>query len=228
MPSSPFPRVIVNYKAYETGIAEAGLKLAFIMEKYGKEFFGIAPQMQDLTFIARQTSIPVFSQHADPLDEDKATGWVLPRSLAKAGVFGVILNHSERPLPTGRIEETIALARKYGLSSLVCANSPRRAREIAKLSPDAIAVEPPELIGTKTSVSEAEPEVIEKAVKNVHDVNPDILVFVGAGIHSSRDVSKALELGAYGVLLASGVMKARDVEGEIKALVKGVKDGLSK
>ena len=224
------PRVIVNYKAYTSGIGEKGLKLALIMQEKGKgkSVFGIAPQPQDLTFIARQVNIPVFAQHADPLDEDRSTGWVLPRSLAEVGVHGVLINHSEKPLPTGVVREVIELSRKYGLKTLVCASTPGRARKMAELGPDAIAVEPPELIGTKTSVSEAEPEVVTKAVTNVHDINQSIKVFVGAGIHSSKDASQALRLGAYGVLLASAVMKAEDVESEIKALVKGVEDGLSK
>ena len=221
-----FPRIIVNYKAYETGIAERGLKLAFAIQRLGKAYIGIAPQLVDTSLIARQVNIPVFAQHCDPLDKDKATGWILPRSLARIGVYGVLLNHSERPLALGRIKDTIGLARKYGLKTLVCADTPRQARDIAKLSPDAIAVEPPELIGTKTSVSEAEPEIVVKAVKNVHEINPDIKVFVGAGIHTRKDVAMALKLGAYGVLLASGVMLAGDVEKEIEELVKGVEEGL--
>ncbi len=221
-----FPRIVVNYKAYETGTGELGLKLAFTIEKLGKGFVGIAPQLIDTTFISKQVSIPVFSQTADPLDRDRATGWVLPRSLAKVGVYGVLVNHSEHPMPLGRIKDVINLARDYGLKTLVCADSPRQAREIAKLGPDAIAVEPPELIGTGISVSEAEPDVVIKAVKNVHNINQGILVFVGAGIHTRHDVSQALKLGAYGVLLASGIMLSKNVEGEIKELVKGVEEGL--
>lgn len=223
-----FPRVIVNYKAYETGTAEKGLKLASIMEKHGGGHFGIAPQVIDTSLMARQTSLPVFSQHADPMEKDKATGWILPRSLKAVGVYGIILNHSERPVPLGVMKDVLYLARQHSLKTLICADTPRQAREIAKIGPDAIAVEPPELIGTKTSVSEAEPEIVERSVKNVHDVNPDIKVFVGAGVHTSKDVSLALSMGAYGVLLASGIMLSNDVENEVKSLVKGVEDGLSR
>ncbi len=221
-----FPRIVVNYKTYPSGIAESGIKLALIMQDKGKDFFGIAPQVVDTSLIAKQVNIPVFSQHADPLDKDRATGWILPRTLAKIGVYGVLLNHSEHPMPLGRIKDTINLAKSYGLKTLVCAESPSQAREIAKLGPDAVAVEPPELIGTKTSVSEAEPDVVVKTVKNIHDVNDNILVFVGAGIHTREDVTQALKLGAYGVLLASGVMKSDNVEKEIEELAKGAEDAL--
>ncbi len=217
-----FPRIILNYKAYETGTGERGLKLAFKIQERGKEYFGIAPQIIDTSLIARQVSIPVFSQNADPMDRDRATGWVLPRSLANIGVYGILLNHSEHPMPIGSINDTIKLAREYGLKTLICAESPRQAREIAKLDPDAIAVEPPELIGTKTSVSEAEPDVVVRAVKNVHEINQGVKVFVGAGIHTGEDVSKAIELGAYGVLLASGIMQAANVDKEIDELVRGI------
>ncbi len=221
-----FPRVVVNYKTYKTGIGERGLKLAFTIQERGGEYFGIAPQVPDTTLIARQVSIPVFAQHADPLDEDRETGWILPRSLAEVGVYGVLLNHSEHPMPLGRIRDTILLAKRYGLKTLVCAESPSQAREIAKLGPDAVAVEPPELIGTKTSVSEAEPDVVVNTVKNIHEVNNSVLVFVGAGIHTREDVTKAIQLGAYGVLLASGVMLSENVEREITELKKGVEEGL--
>ncbi len=223
-----FPRVIVNYKTYESGIAEGGIKLALIMQEKGRGYFGISPQVVDTSLIAKQVNIPVFSQHADPLDVDRATGWILPRTLARIGVYGVLLNHSEHPMPLGRIRDTINLSKQYGLKTLVCAESPSQAREIAKLGPDAVAVEPPELIGTKTSVSEAEPGVVTNTVKNIHDINPNILVFVGAGIHTKEDVAQALKLGAYGVLLASGVMKSDNVEKEIDDLAEGADSGLHK
>jgi len=40
--------------------------------------------------------------------------------------------------------------------------------------------------------------------------NPNIKVLCGAGITNGEDVKKALELGTVGVLVASGVVKAKD------------------
>ena len=41
-------------------------------------------------------------------------------------------------------------------------------------------------------------------------VNPEVKVLCGAGVKNGADVAKAIELGAEGVLLASGVTKATD------------------
>jgi triosephosphate isomerase len=75
------------------------------------------------------------------------------------------------------------------------------------LGPDAVAVEPPELIGTGTPVSKADPDIITDTVDRVSDVS-EVPVLCGAGITSGDDVEAARELGAEGVLVASGVVKA--------------------
>ena len=47
-------------------------------------------------------------------------------------------------------------------------------------------------------------------MKAVKRINPGIKVLCGAGITGRRDVERALELGAEGILVASGVVKARN------------------
>ncbi len=84
------------------------------------------------------------------------------------------------------------------------------AKRVALLNPDAIAIEPPELIGSGISVSTAQPEIVSGAVEAVHTINPDVKVLCGAGITNGEDASAALDLGAKGILVASGVVKAED------------------
>ncbi|MEK6851522.1 MAG: triose-phosphate isomerase, partial [Candidatus Thermoplasmatota archaeon] len=91
--------------------------------------------------------------------------------------------------------------------------------------PDYLAVEPPELIGGNVSVTSARPEVITKAVERIRAVDPHVLVLCGAGVKSGRDVAKALELGTVGVLLASGVVKAKNPEKALRDLAKGLPRG---
>ena len=45
----------------------------------------------------------------------------------------------------------------------------------------------------------------------VKSTNPDVRVLCGAGVKNGADVKTAIQLGAEGVLLASGVTKAADV-----------------
>jgi len=55
------------------------------------------------------------------------------------------------------IEKAINIAKRLGLITVVCANDNIVAAAVAKLNPDYVAVEPPELIGTGISVSTARP-----------------------------------------------------------------------
>ena len=96
---------------------------------------------------------------------------------------------------------------------------------VAKLSPEYIAIEPPELIGGEVSVTTAKPEVISRAVDRIHAVNPKVVVLCGAGVRTRKDVARALELGTSGVLLATGVVKAKDPEGALRNLIKGLPSG---
>jgi len=88
----------------------------------------------------------------------------------------------------------------------------------AALSPDFVAIEPPELIGGDISVTEAEPDIIRGAVRKVKEINPDVKVLCGAGVKRGKDVEKAIELGSAGVLLASGVVKVDDKEGVLREM----------
>ncbi|MDY7082536.1 MAG: triose-phosphate isomerase, partial [Halobacteria archaeon] len=105
--------------------------------------------------------------------------------------------------------------------TVVCANNPRQSGAVAMLEPDYVAVEPPQLIGTGTPVSKADPAIVENAVEEVEKVsNAELLC--GAGISTGEDVEAAHELGAKGVLVASGVVKADSPKEAMLDLVTGV------
>ena len=92
------------------------------------------------------------------------------------------------------------------------------AKKVDQFSPDYIAYEPPELIGGDVSVSTAKPEVIRDIVNSVKTK-----IIVGAGVKNKKDVEKCIELGAVGVLVASGVVKAKNAKKAIKDLAEGLK-----
>ena len=102
------------------------------------------------------------------------------------------------------------MTREKGLISCVCANNPNASAAVAVMRPDIVSFEPPELIGTGIPVSKAQPEVVNNTVKLVRKINPDATILCGAGISQSEDVSVALKLGTQGVLVASGIVKAKD------------------
>lgn len=92
--------------------------------------------------------------------------------------------------------------------SVVCVQDVAEARKYAKLNPDYIAIEPPELIGSGKAISTERPELITNAVKAVDAAKNSTKLLCGAGIVSGQDVQKAIELGAKGILVASGIIKA--------------------
>jgi len=207
------PIVLVNFKTYTEATGEKAVKLAQSAEKVSAESsicLGVAPQFVDIPVIAHAVNIPVFAQHVDPMAPGSFTGHILPESVKEAGAVGTLINHSERRLKLADIEATIVRTRELHLVSVVCTNNTPVSTAAAALKPDMIAVEPPELIGTGIPVSKAKPEVVTNTVDSVKKINPDIVVLCGAGITNGEDVAAALRLGTKGVLVASGIVKAKD------------------
>lgn len=206
------PIVLVNFKTYLEGTGENAVKLAKDAEKVSSETgvcFGVAPQFVDIP-IVRKVGVPVFAQHIDPMKPGSYTGHVLPEAVKEAGAVGTLINHSERRLKLAEIDEVVARAREIGLVSVVCTNNTPVSASAAALKPDMIAVEPPELIGTGIPVSKAKPEVVTSTVEAVRKVDSDVVVLCGAGITNGEDVAAAVRLGTKGVLVASGIVKAKD------------------
>ncbi|MCK5452284.1 MAG: triose-phosphate isomerase [Candidatus Aenigmarchaeota archaeon] len=216
------PLIVVNLKTYETGTGKKALKLAKLAEDVsistGSKFI-FCVQPADISIISSQVNMPVYAQHIDPVTYGSNTGYILPESVKSAGAKGTLLNHAERKIDHRILKNSISFAKEKGLTVIACADSVKEAREIAHFNPDYIAVEPPELIGGDISVSTSKPEIITGAIKAVEKVNPKIKVLVGAGIKTGLDVKKSAELGAAGVLLASGVTKAKNPKKVLENLV---------
>lgn len=217
------PILLINLKTYEAGTGDNALSISRIAEKCSKRSGAeiiVSPQSSDLLRISGQVGLPVFSQHVDPIVFGSSTGSVLPEAVKAAGASGTLINHSEKKVDNKTIEKTIARCREVGLRTVVCADTPQRVLEIARLKPDYIAIEPPELIGGEVSVSKAKPEIITKSVDMSKSVS-DVPVLCGAGVKNGEDVAKAKELGAKGILVASGVVKADNPEEAIEDLLSG-------
>ncbi len=206
------PLILVNFKCYKEATGKNALKLAKICEKVARSYeinIAIAPQFIDL-YLAQKVKVPVFAQHVDGIEYGAFTGHVSPLALKEIGVKGSLINHSEKKLPLKEIKECLEIMKKYKLISVVCADSLIRGKEIAKFAPEFIAYEDPFLIGSGQAISRVKPYSVKNFVENIRKINPKINVLCGAGITSGEDVKKALELGTKGVLVASGVVKAKN------------------
>jgi triosephosphate isomerase len=219
------PCLLINFKAFKEGTGKSALKIARLSEKIANKLnacIAVSPNFLDLKEIAKKVSIFTFAQHCDAVEEGAFTGHITAYQIKEAGGKGVILNHSEKRMELDDVEDMIELARKYGLTTIVCANNIDVAKAVAVLNPDFIALEPPELIGGNISVSKAQPEIITNLVIEVKKYNTKVKLLVGAGIKTKDDVKKAIELGTDGVILASGVVKAKNVSKAIEDLASGL------
>jgi len=218
--------IFVNFKTYKEGSGLKAVELAEICAQVAEASrVAIIPVVQvvDLWHIKGHfPDLEVWVQHLDWYPQGQHTGWVNLEAVIEAGASGTILNHAEHRIPPGSVKQLIKrltgfVPVKGGFRVMVCARTLGQAERLAKLKPDFLAYEPPELIGGDIAVSEAEPNVIKRIVKKI----PDIPIIVGAGVKSSKDVKKSLELGAVGVLVSSGVVLAKDQKEALLDLAKG-------
>ncbi len=205
------PFILTNFKHYPSAILKNAetLILAHIEAKEKTNGnIAVAVSNLDIQILCEKYAekIDIFAQHCDNASFGSSTGKILPEMLKKMGATGVILNHSENRFSDEKILfETIEKAKESGLKVVCCAETAEEGKKFAEnSSADFIAVEPPELIGGDISISTAEPELITKSV----DLIGEGKVLVGAGVKNGKDVQIAIEKGAMGVLLASGVTKS--------------------
>ena len=209
--------LIVNLKTYEESTGEKARKVAEECYRAGEETdqkVVVAPQPQDMLRIDNKQ---VYSQHMDRVEPGSHTGHLLGESIKQAGASGTLINHSEKRVSKEEIGDIIERAEELGLTTIVCAHSPEECEDFSKLNPDYVSYEPPELIGGDISVSKAKPELIDEAVQR-----SEVPVLTGAGIKTTEDVEKSMELGCDGVLVASSIVKAENTFEQAKRLCEGL------
>ena len=189
-------------------------------KKYNVDIIFTCP-IVDIRRVKEHTKrIHVFAPHMDPLVPGRGLADILPESLVAAGAEGVMLNHCEKPLDRETLEKTMRRADEVGLTTIVCADSLKDAREIAALKADIIVAEPSELIGLGVSVG---PEYVEAATKAVKDVDPNTLVLTAAGISNGTDVYNTIKAGADATGSSSGIAKAADRAAMIDEMISALR-----
>ena len=201
---------VINCKNYEEISGEKIIKFIKIAEKVSKKYkvkIAISPP-QHLIGLVANSSIQILAQHIDDSKVGSTTGFVIPELLKKSKVNGSLINHSEHRISSKEIQKLVLKLKELKMTSIVCVKDVAEVKKYVKLNPDYIAIEPPELIGSGKAVSKEKPELIAKAAKAVKNTNTKLLC--GAGIVSGEDVVKAIELGSKGILVASGIIKAKN------------------
>jgi triosephosphate isomerase len=218
----PAPFILVNLKSYNEGMGNRAHLIANAAQIVANESgvtIGIAPSYIDLHPLSHHFSIPVYAQHVDGSEPGAHTGQITADALRTAGSAGSLVNHSERRLTIADIDASIRALQAHKLTAVVCTNNESTSAGAAALSPEYVAIEPPELIGSGVSVSKANPDIIRRSVAAVRTVNDKVKVLTGAGIQSGECVKIAVELGTDGVLLASSVVKSKEPGAVLRDLV---------
>jgi triosephosphate isomerase (TIM) len=215
------PILVTNFKAYKEATGVNAVELAKAHELVAREMsvnIAVAGQAMDLSMLAASVSLNVLAQHVDGCGYGAYTGHVPVEIAHSMGVDGSLLNHSERRISDTQIQSAVDDMKRLGMISIVCAESVEEAHRFIEMGADYVAIEPPELIGGDVSISTARPELITEAVEKIGSHN----VLIGAGIKSGADVRKAMELGAGGVLVASGIVCAADPVASLRDLCSGL------
>lgn len=216
--------IFVNFKTFKEASGESALVLTKILEDVALDNnIKIIPCVQtiDLKVVAQNSSLEVWAQAVDPVTYGAHTGSILPEDALEAGAKGTLLNHSEHKFQKfDDLKDANTRCGELGLKTLIFASHLTELVKVCELKPTFVSYEPPELIGSKsTSVAEAQPEIIAKAVEVARRAG--IPLIVGAGIKSADDVRKSRELGAVGVAVASAIVAASDPKKELLELIDG-------
>ena len=93
--------IFINFKTYPQASGENAIKLVRIAcdvaETSGVEVIS-CPQTIDLREVIAASSHPVWTQHVDPFERGRATGWIPAEVAREMGAAGALLNHSEHKL----------------------------------------------------------------------------------------------------------------------------------
>ncbi|MCH2402868.1 MAG: triose-phosphate isomerase [Candidatus Nitrosopelagicus sp.] len=215
---------IINCKNYEEIAGEKIIKLAKIAEKISKKYkikIAIAPPHHLIPLITK-FGIIVLAQHLDDKKVGSTTGFMIPEIIKKSKIDGSIINHSEHRITESEIKNLVKRLKKLKLKTIVCVKNVSEAKKYAKINPTFIAIEPPELIGTGRAISTEKPQLITNSINAVQSAKNSTKLLCGAGIVSAEDVSRAVELGSKGILVASGVIKAKNWESILSDFSRGL------
>ena len=221
MAKAESPFLIVNPKSYLYG--KESLELAKTADQTAKDMglqvYFTCPYA-DIRMIKENTShLIVCAQSMDSLIPGRGMGRVLPESLKEAGAEAVFLNHAENQKTISELYQTMRRAKELGIITIVCADSTAEAKAVASMEPDIIVAEPTELIGTGQV---ADDSYAVETVKELKEVNPNVLVVIGAGISTAEDCYHVIKLGADGTGATSGILNAPAPAERIREMAEAI------
>jgi triosephosphate isomerase len=218
--------LILNFKTYTEASGEEALKLAEIVAEASKNTdinLTICPQAADIYRIREKfPMMSIWSQHIDPIQPGRNTGWTSPTTIVMAGATGTLINHSEKKQGVVEIENSVKIGKQLQLSTCVAVNSVDLALKVSTSNPDFIAYEPEELISTGVSLIDSDKGLAEDFITKLKSSSSKLIL--GAGVKNANDIRQATAIGYHGVLLASGFINAENKLSYLQELLSGFAD----
>jgi triosephosphate isomerase (TIM) len=205
--------LIINFKNYLEISGDRALALTEDAERVSEQTdteIIISPPQVLLAWLTKNTKLGVIAQHVDVQQPGPSTGFSIPEILKDVGGSGSLINHSEHPINQEIIRDLIPRLRSLGLLSIVCAKNLSELKDYSFMSPDYVAIEPPELIGTKKSIATEKPSLIADSYQHLKLTASRAQLICGAGINSSDDIRIAVKMGSKGILASSSVIKSKN------------------
>ncbi|MCW1301724.1 MAG: triose-phosphate isomerase [Candidatus Parvarchaeota archaeon] len=223
--------LLINYKAYKESF-DRGIEIARAASKISKET-GVEVIVAPPFTMIKDTKgiVKTIAQGVDEVDPGAFTAHITWYEVKESGAAGTLLNHSEKRYTYSKggeiaydaLKQAVDRCKAAGLETYVCVQNIEEARRVAEMEPTAVAYEPPELIGGNISVTSAHPDIVRGFADMIKKSSRSVPL-IGAGVKTAEDAMKSVELGAEGVLVASGIILAADFEDAIRRLASAMSD----
>ncbi|SDD31368.1 triose-phosphate isomerase [Natrinema hispanicum] len=218
------PIFLVNYKTYAGTSGDAALAFAETIERVRDETgsrFAVAPQLPDLRLVAERTALPIVAQTGVPRAES-GMGDVTLEAVANAGADAVFVSHPEHEAALTAVDRAVDRCAELGLESIVAVESLTTARMALAAGPDWLLFERPADIATEEGMVRTHPERIEAFVEAVANEAPETRTFVGGGVRTADDVTRAFDCGVDATGAASAAVEADDREAWLRSIATAV------
>lgn len=207
--------IFLNFKIYPETSGEKTLPLCRLIKD--KRVISCLQAVDIYRVKQALPDLEIWAQHADPVSQGKFTGYQAPISLKAAGASGVLLNHSEHQMSFDQIAATVSEVKKAELKLMIITDSVELIKKVNEFKPDYIGFEDPQLIGGLVPMIEARFDLAKQA-----SAAAQAPLIVGGGIRTSDHVTKSLQAGGKGVLVASEFAQSNYPEKTLQELLAGL------
>jgi triosephosphate isomerase (TIM) len=216
---TPFFETSIKNYIYGDAVLDYAKAADAAAKEYDIDVLFVTPYMEIRRVRENTDRLIVLAPYMDSLRPGRGIADIMPEALKAAGAQGVVLNHSERPIPLTTMRKTIDRANELDFITFVCADTIAEAQAIAHLHPDILNPEPTELIGSGTI---SDMGYVKEVIRAVKAIDPTIMVEQAAGITTARQVYEFIMAGSEAAGSASGILNSPNPLALLNEMVRSV------